>query len=128
MEKITIEDKKRISFEDITSGTSKSPFVLDVYLDDIIQTIGLPSSVGSGDNKVQLEWVFNDINWPEVDAADALLNQEEFGRVLTIYDWKEYVPIYEISNWHVGSKNMTPDEVKQALLELGFKENNIIPD
>ena len=85
------------------TGSCSSNIELKVLLENLLPIIGKPSTLGSGDNKVQLDWVF-------------LVGED---KCITIYDWKEYdKSINFIDEWHVGSKNLTKDEVKEVLSEL----------
>jgi len=89
---------------EITNGSSYHNLDLECSLDKLIEKLGQPSYVGSDDDKVQLYWVFFEIN-----------NNGEHS-VISIYDWKEYdKSINRITNWHIGSKNITKDEIKNML-------------
>jgi len=89
--------------DDPTIGSSGSPFELNCDSRRLLDLIGQPSSVGSGDDKVQLEWIFQDGE-----------------KILTVYDYKEICCISRIPSFYVGSKGMNREEVRSALIELGF--------
>jgi len=89
----------------ITNGLGRSNFNLNVSLEKLIKLLGHPSIVGSGDNKVQVEWVYH----------------KEDGKVaFSIYDYKSNTPIHNIRNWHVGSKSMYSENLLVELKKLGF--------
>ena len=54
----------------------------------LTEILGEPDNCGTADDKVQYEWIFK-IN----------------GKILTIYDWKEYrlFDENEVINWHIGA-------------------------
>jgi hypothetical protein len=59
----------------------------------------------TGDDKVNLEWGLED----------------EDGKVITIYDWKEYRKIYntETIEWHIGGKGkLETIKAKEKIKEL----------
>ncbi|MDO8609251.1 MAG: hypothetical protein Q7R95_01765, partial [bacterium] len=93
----------------LTNETSYSGIQLMTTLTNLLDTIGQPSNIGSGDNKIQLEWVF-------VDKE----------KTITIYDWKENTPIHKIECWHIGSKNITTDEIISFLIFIGFIGDQIV--
>src|SRR3990172_9430523 len=84
----------------ITDGSSFSGFYLKTNLNRLLKILGEPSFVGSGDNKVQLEWVFYE--------------------VFPVYDYKDDAPINAITHWHVGSKGLKKEELHVILIELRF--------
>jgi len=87
----------------IIQGSSGTNFSLNISLEYLIKKLGKPTQIGSGDNKIQLEWDFID-------------NQ----KVLTIYDYKENKPIHKINYWHIGSKNILNKEIQIELEKMGF--------
>ena len=98
MKKLTSQNFK------ITNGTSFSDILLTVTLERLVELLGQPSFVGSGDNKVQLEWVF----------------YENENKVLIVYDYKENRHIAEIREWRVGSKGLSSDEIQKFFSKKGF--------
>jgi len=84
--------QKTTRLEDIyflTNGTHKIATLKNVTYDDLVRNFGEPSiNTPSGDDKVQVEWVF---------AND--------GKVFTIYDWKTFDRNYtlqELNHWSIG--------------------------
>lgn len=80
----------------IWTWTSFHDDVINLSYDELVERIGEPTYDGSGDNKVQKEWMLTtDENVP-----------------FTIYDWKEYdrdVTDGEIVEWHIGHHNNKGD-------------------
>jgi|SRR3989304_4775794 len=96
----------------ITDGSSFSGFYLKTNLNRLLKILGEPSFVGSGDNKVQLEWVFYEV---------IPVNFKGVGhKVFTVYDYKDDAPINAITHWHVGSKGLKKEELHVILIELRF--------
>ncbi|MFA6089668.1 MAG: hypothetical protein WC755_07440 [Candidatus Woesearchaeota archaeon] len=96
---------------EVISGTSYHNLELHCSLDVLIEKLGQPSYVGSGDNKVQLHWAFFEFD-----------NDGEH-QVITIYDWKEYgKSINQINEWHIGSKNITKDEIKNFIAKKDLEQ------
>lgn len=102
-----------------TEGTSGAGIYLNVSLETLLEKLGQPTRIGSGDNKVQVEWAFCD----DVKSDDL-----EKVQCFTIYDWKTHCPIHEINDWHIGSKNLSRQEVISELKVLGFDEEQIKQD
>ena len=77
----------------ITTGTFKVASLKNVSYDDLVRAFGVPSiNIPSGDNKVQVEWVF----------------YFDGNNVFTIYDWKTFDRDYtlqELTTWSIGGKN-----------------------
>ena len=69
------------------NGTSYQGHFVMPY-QELVDRIGEPHVLDSGDGKVQAEWYFQ--------AA---------GHVFTIYDWKARVPLADVHDWHVGGKS-----------------------
>ena len=91
---------------DITNGSSHHQLVIQTSLNTLLKELGQPSQIGSGDNKIQLEWIFYNDN--------GNLNQSiQNGKIqcITIYDWKTNKPIHQINKWNIGSKNLTENEI-----------------
>ncbi len=85
---------------EITNRSCFSNFVLHCSVDKMTDYFGHPSLVVSSDHKIQLEWVF-------------YKKFKKDYQCITIYDWKEHSSIYDIKNWHVGSKNLKKEEIIQ---------------
>jgi len=90
----------------ITNGSGSANLLLEYALEDILETFGNPTTIGSGDNKVQLQWTF-----------------VEGDKVITIYDYKANKPIHEIKYWHIGSKNISKEEVVKFFSANGLVVN-----
>jgi len=77
--------------------------------DELVSVFGEPTRLGSGDNKVQAEWI------GEID-----------GDMFTIYDYKAYgYDLDDITDWHIGGYD---DAVKDKLIDhflimLGHKKS-----
>ena len=92
-----------IKTEKSANGTSFHDVVINSSINELTQLLGEPSYTdNSGEDKVNVEW--------DCELED--------GRVVTIYDWKEYRPIGkdEMIEWHIGGYNHIVTE--QALIEL----------
>ena len=96
----------------ITDGSSFSGFYLKTNLNRLLKILGEPSFVGSGDNKVQLEWVFYEVIRENFKGVGH--------KVFTVYDYKDDAPINAITHWHVGSKGLKKEELHVILIELRF--------
>ena len=75
-------------------GSSFSGLIIDEDVDAILDKLGKPTEINK--DKTQLEWQFSDGE-----------------KIITIYDYKENKPIYQIHTWHIGSKNVSNDEIKE---------------
>jgi hypothetical protein len=86
-----------------TTGTFKIASLESVTYDQLVAKFGEPSiNVPSGDNKIQVEWVF---------VFD--------GKPFTIYDWKTFDRDYtlqELTTWSIGGKERD-SEFFEALRE-----------
>ena len=88
----------------IADGTWKIGSLTNVFFRDLVEILGKPSIVGSGDDKVQYEWImkFED-------------------KVFTIYDWKTYDAEYtknELDTWSIGGNDSSAtmlDEFKHFI-------------
>ena len=69
-------------------GTSFWNTVIEVPYDTLVTKLGKPHATYLADEKIQYEWAFKD----------------DQGRVVTVYDWKEYGN-RKPSEWHVGGHN-----------------------
>ena len=99
-----IDPKKENKDYSITNETSYSNVYLILNLNRLLELLGNPSIIGSGDNKIQIEWVY----------------YENKNKAFTIYDYKSNTPIHNIRNWHVGSKSMYSENLLVELKKLGF--------
>ena len=77
-------------------------YVITDY-DSLVKTFGPPSIRGSSDNKVRVKWVLK--------ADD--------GTIITIYDYKENVPITQMRWFNVGGFSRDKHEL-DILQRLGF--------
>lgn len=71
------------------NGTSFHNVVINSSINELTQLLGEPSYYdNSGDDKVNVEW--------ECELED--------GRVVSLYDWKEYRPVGkdEVIEFHIG--------------------------
>ncbi len=87
---------------DVANGTFKIGSLNGVYYRDLVEKLGEPTKIGSGDDKVQYEWImkFED-------------------QIFTIYDWKTYdvgYTEYELDTWSIGGN------ANSAALLFAFKE------
>lgn len=89
MKKLTADNLSELYSK--TNGTHKIATLMGATYDDLVRNFGEPSiNVPSGDDKVQVEWVFD-------------FNDEIF----TIYDWKTYDRNYtlqHLNHWSIGGK------------------------
>lgn len=92
---------------DVADGTWKIGSLTGLFFRDLVEKLGKPSVVGSGDDKVQYEWII-----------------EYENRIYTIYDWKTYDPEYteyELYTWSIGGNaksTLLLDEFKKFIYEL----------
>jgi hypothetical protein len=94
------------SSNEIVNGSYFSGYYLNTSLENLFEKLGQPTRVGSGDDKVQLEWVY-------ASGED---------KMITIYDWKTNLPIHKINQWNVGCKGLSIIEVEKELKSLGFSK------
>lgn len=102
MQKIFSTKPRKIVDEELdnlyiyATGTYKIGQLIGITYDDLVRNFGVPSiNEASGDNKVQVEWVF------EFD-----------GKPYTIYDWKTFDRDYtlqELDRWSIGGKQANHD-------------------
>lgn len=100
--------------DDLTSiykfvtGTFKITSLQNTSYYDIVRVFGEPSiDEPSGDNKIQVEWVF---------VFD--------GKPFTIYDWKTFdrdYTINELTTWSVGGKEYDSEFIEALTEELTSK-------
>ena len=94
-------------YTDAADGTWKIGSLNGIYYRDLINKLGRPSVVGSGDDKVQVEWVMK--------------YKDE---IFTLYDWKTYDPEYteyELDTWSIGGNaksTLLLDDFKKYIYEL----------
>ena len=87
---------------DVANGTYKIGSLDGIYYRDLLTKLGKPTVIGSGDDKVQYEWIM-----------------EFEGEIFTIYDWKTYdaeYTEYELDTWSIGGN------ANSAALLFAFKE------
>ena len=87
---------------DVANGTWKIGSLTGLFFKDLVHKLGEPTVIGSGDDKVQYEWImkFED-------------------QIFTIYDWKTYdaeYTEYELDTWSIGG------DANSAALLFAFKE------
>ena len=87
---------------------------LHISYQELVDKLGIPhdrtqeGEWRSSDEKTRVEWAFKSTN-------------KKRPMVLTIYDYKEYRPIHEVNQWHVGIKG------DAHLVDLLFKEKGLYP-
>ena len=82
---------------DVADGTWKIGSLTGLFFKDLVHKLGHPSVIGSGDDKVQVEWIM-----------------KYKGEIFTIYDWKTYDPEYteyELYTWSVGGNDSSASMV-----------------
>ena len=92
---------------DVANGTFKIGDLKGLYYRDLVEKLGEPTVIGSGDDKVQYEWImkFED-------------------QIFTIYDWKTYdveYTEYELTTWSIGGNEDSAtivNEFKEFIYEL----------
>jgi hypothetical protein len=87
---------------DVANGTFKIGSLDGLYFRDLVEKLGEPTVTGSGDDKVQYEWII-----------------KFEGEIFTIYDWKTYDQEYtehELTTWSIGGN------ANSAALLFAFKE------
>ena len=95
------------TYDDKTKGTYKIGSLDGLYFRDLVAKLENPSVVGSGDDKVQYEWIM-----------------EFEGEIFTIYDWKTYDTEYtehELTTWSIGGNEYSAtivNEFKEFIYEL----------
>ncbi len=95
--------------KDIT-GSSFNGYIETTY-DRLVSCLGEPNDRvtdekwKSGDGKVRVEWTFK--------------TKHKKPTVITIYDYKEIIPVNEVTMWHFGSKG----DVKK--IDDFFKEKGL---
>lgn len=78
-----------------------------LYFRDLVNKLGEPTVIGSGDDKVQYEWIM-----------------KFEGEIFTIYDWKTYDVEYteqELTTWSIGGNDDSAtivNEFKDFIYEL----------
>jgi hypothetical protein len=87
---------------DVANGTFKIGSLNGIYYRDLVEKLGEPTVIGSGDDKVQYEWIM-----------------KFAGQIFTIYDWKTYdaeYTEYELDTWSIGG------DANSAALLFAFKD------
>ena len=90
------------TYDNEVNGTYKIGSLDGIYYRDLVNKLGEPTVIGSGDDKVQYEWIMRYEN-----------------RIYTIYDWKTYdaeYTEYELDTWSIGGN------AKSTLLLDDFKK------
>ncbi|HEV7702313.1 MAG TPA: hypothetical protein VGO63_02635 [Candidatus Paceibacterota bacterium] len=93
-----------------TIGSGFTGYMITTY-EHLLECLGEPHDATkegqwySGDWKVRAEWAFK--------------SKHKKSTVITIYDYKEIVPVDKVTMWHVGSKGDT------RRLEQFFKERGL---
>ena len=90
------------TYNNEVNGTYKIGSLNGIYYRDLVEKLGEPTVIGSGDDKVQYEWImkFED-------------------QIFTIYDWKTYdaeYTEYELDAWSIGG------DANSAALLFAFKD------
>jgi hypothetical protein len=91
------------------AGTSFVGYILSSY-DNLVKHLGKPKDMYGmfGDWKTKAEWSFK--------------TRSAKPTVITIYDYKEIIPVSEIYTWHVGMKG------NHNLLDVFLKEKGLTSD
>jgi hypothetical protein len=90
------------TYDDKVNGTYKIGSLEGLYFRDLVRKLGEPTVIGSGDDKVQYEWIM-----------------KFEGEIFTIYDWKTYdaeYTEYELDTWSIGGN------ANSAALLFAFKD------
>jgi len=92
---------KKLTKEQVGNKTHMSSFKgrIGITYEELIDLLGEPTFIGSGDNKVQFEWVVM-----------------YKGEVFTIYDWKTYdreYTINELDTFRVGGHSYAGDFINE---------------
>lgn len=77
---------------------------ITLSFDQIVDMLGDTDYGPSGDGKVRALWVIG----------------FEDGTVATLYDWKESVPLDEVTKWHIGGYSMDAVSCVKELFEKGL--------
>ena len=95
------------TYNNEVNGTYKIGSLDGIYYRDLVNKLGEPTVIGSGDDKVQYEWI--------IKFED---------RIYTIYDWKTYdaeYTEYELDTWSIGGdakSTLLLDDFKKYIYEL----------
>ena len=90
------------------TGTSFYNDTVSATAQELIELIGPPTyDSNKGEDKVNLEWVC----------------KNEYGEIVTVYDWKYYRPLTmgEMVNWHLGAKDGLQTTKAKRELEAALK-------
>lgn len=77
-------------------------------VEQLTKVLGVPDiSDNTGQDKVNFEWV----------------RETETGDVVTIYDWKQYRPLYNFSkvDWHIGGHSLRATQIAKTEIETLLK-------
>ncbi|MCK9543228.1 MAG: hypothetical protein M0R03_14500 [Novosphingobium sp.] len=85
------------------SGSSLKGYINTTY-DNLVSKLGPPKDIG--DSKARVEWIVKYKNSTRES-------------ILTIYDWKEDIPIEEVTEWHVGGTGDAYNQAEQLAQFLG---------
>jgi hypothetical protein len=95
--------------EDILE-TSFTGYIVTTY-EHLVECLGEPherlQEGHSGYEKTRAEWAF------KFEGKELT--------VITIYDYKEIIPIDKVTTWHVGSKG-EPEQIERFFRETGLSE------
>ena len=95
-----------------TYGTSLAGYLDNVTYQDLINALGEPTfDEPSGDDKTQMEWVF-----------------EFKSNLYTLYDWKTYDRAYtesELTRWNIGSRVNAFDFIEEMKTIIDEKRKGI---
>ena len=94
-------------YTDAADGTWKIGDLTGLFFRDLVNKLGKPTVIGSGDDKVQYEWMM-----------------KFEGEIFTIYDWKTYdaeYTEYELDTWSIGGNDQSAEiisEFKKYIYDL----------
>jgi len=94
-------------YTDAADGTWKIGDLTGLFFRDLVNKLGKPTVIGSGDDKVQYEWMI-----------------KFEGEIFTIYDWKTYdaeYTEYELDTWSIGGNDQSAEiisEFKKYIYDL----------
>jgi hypothetical protein len=94
--------------EKSANGTSFHDVTITTSINKLTKVLGEPSYIGDYEDKVTVEWV--------CELGD--------GRVVTVYDWKEYRSIGKDENieFHIGGLNKMDTFDAQSYLVIATEE------
>lgn len=83
----------------IVNSTSLQGYVKTSYR-ELVDLFGLPRP-WDGDGKTRVEWILT----PEYEEVP-----------ITIYDWKETIPVEKVTDWHIGGRSQLAIELMKKVL------------